>query len=63
MNNIVDITETLISGGLDKKLFQFIEYFPTAAFLLDENLVIRNANKLAELIIGYDIEKIVKKNN
>ncbi|MCW8803768.1 MAG: PAS domain-containing protein, partial [Ignavibacteriaceae bacterium] len=62
MNNIVDITEAVISGGPDKKLFQFIEYFPTAAFLLDENLVIRNVNKLTELIIGYDIEKIVGKN-
>ena len=62
MNNIVDLTETLISDSLEKKLFQFIEYFPTAAFLLDENLVIRNVNKLAELIIGYDIEKIVGKN-
>lgn len=62
MNNIIDISETLISEGLDKKLFQFIEYFPTTTFLLDENLVIRNANKLAELIIGYDTEKIIGKN-
>ena len=62
MYNIVDITETLISDSLDKKLFQFIEYFPTAAFLLDETMLIRNANKLAELIIGYDTEKIVRKN-
>jgi len=62
MNNIVDIAETLIEGGLDKKLFKFIEYFPTTAFLLDENLVIKSANKLAELIIGYDTEKIVGKN-
>jgi PAS domain S-box-containing protein len=62
MNNIIDLTETLISDSLEKKLFQFIEYFPTAAFLLDENLVIRNANNLAALIIGYDIEKIVGKN-
>ena len=62
MNNIVDITETLISGSLDKKLFQFIEYFPTAAFLLDETFLIRNVNKLAELIIGQDTEKIVGKN-
>ena len=62
MNNIVDITETLISGSLEKKLFQFIEYFPTAAFLIDENMVIRNVNKIAGSIIGYDSARIVGKN-
>jgi PAS domain S-box-containing protein len=62
MNNIVDITETLLAGGLDKKLFKFIEYFPTAVLLLDENLLIRNVNKLVKLLIGYDVEKIVGKN-
>jgi two-component system sensor histidine kinase/response regulator len=62
MNNIIDILETLSPGDLDKKLFQFIEYFPTAAFILDENLVIKNANKLAESIIGYSVEKLAGKN-
>jgi PAS domain S-box-containing protein len=61
MNNVLDILETLSPGDLDKKLFQFIEYFPASAFLLDNNLVIRNANKLAESLIGYDTEKIVGK--
>ena len=62
MNNILDIHETLTPGGLDKKLYQFIEYFPTAVLLLDERLIIRDANNLAESIIGYDEEKIVGKN-
>ncbi|MGB5287487.1 MAG: PAS domain-containing sensor histidine kinase [Ignavibacteriaceae bacterium] len=62
MNNVVDILGTLTPGELDKKLFQFIEYFPAAAFLLDENLVIKNANKLAESIIGFNSEKIFGKN-
>lgn len=61
MNNVLDILETLLPGGLDKKLFHFIEYFPTSAFLLDKNLVIRNANKLAESLIGFNTEKIVGK--
>ena len=45
MNNIVDITENLISGSLDKKLFQFIEYFPTAAFFSNANSMAFLASK------------------
>ena len=62
MNNLIDMSETLKGTDLDNKLFQLIEYFPTAAFLLDENLNIRNANKLSESITGHKNEGMIGKN-
>jgi PAS domain S-box-containing protein len=62
MRNVINILETLTIDNLDKKLFQFIEYFPTATFLIDEHLVIWNVNKLAESMLTCESENIVGKN-
>ena len=62
MNNIADTSKTSLGIDLNTKPFQFIEYFPAAAFLLDENLVIRNVNKLSESITGYKKDGIIGKN-
>jgi len=59
MNNIVDIHRALISNDMDKQLFHFIEYFPTAVLLLDEGLIIRDANNLAVSIIGNDKKELI----
>jgi two-component system, sensor histidine kinase and response regulator len=59
MNDIVDIPKTLRLNDMDKQLFHFIEYFPTAVLLLDERLIIRDANNLAVSIIGNDKKEII----
>jgi PAS domain S-box-containing protein len=59
MNNIVDTNGTLILNDLDKQLFHFIEYFPTAVLLLDEKFIIRDANKLAVSIIEKDKKELI----
>jgi len=59
MNNVVDIPGTLIRNALDKQFFNFIEYFPSAVILLDERLVIRDANNLSVSIIGNNKKEII----
>jgi PAS domain S-box-containing protein len=59
MNDIVDTHKTLRLNDMDKQLFHFIEYFPTAVLLLDEKLIIRDANNLAVSIIGNDKKEII----
>jgi PAS domain S-box-containing protein len=59
MNNVVDIPGTLIGNLPDKYLFNFIEYFPSAVMLLDERLVIRDANNLSVSIIGNNKKELI----
>jgi len=59
MNNVIDIPGTLIRNLPDKNLFNFIEYFPSAVLLLDERLVIRDANNLSVSIIGNNKKEII----
>ena len=61
MSTINEITTLLKAKELSEQSFHFIEYFPTAALLLIENLNVISINKNAELLIG-DSEKIIGKN-
>jgi two-component system sensor histidine kinase/response regulator len=55
-----EFTTLLEEKELQKQPFHFIEYFPAAALLLNENLEVITINKYAQLFIG-DSENIIGK--
>jgi PAS domain S-box-containing protein len=59
MNSTVDIPGTLIRNLPDKNFFNFIEFFPSAVLLLDEKLIIKNANDLSISILGNNRKELI----
>jgi len=55
-----EFTRLLEGNELQKQSFHFIEYFPAATLLLNENLEVITINKYAQLFIG-DSENIIGK--
>jgi PAS domain S-box-containing protein len=70
MNLTSEITNLLKDKTLAEQSFHFIEYFPTAVLLLNENLEIVSMNKYAQLLIdesknliGQNINELISGDN
>ncbi|MDX1373484.1 MAG: PAS domain S-box protein, partial [Nitrososphaeraceae archaeon] len=58
MNNAEDILNVLKKEKPEKELFPFLEYYPSPAFIINENFEILQANHLAQNLIGNKSEKL-----